>query len=266
MSRHALKRDRRCPGRIVIKGKERFGLRRKRVELKFEYQRERKQFTRHLILRSPVTVHISHLHIYPSPFLLMALYFWRTAMHSLPGNPALFPGHMPPPTSSFVSALQSPETSTLLLSKCHISLHFHLSQSSTSSHWLKASFLRMAPLPLKHSSRDLWVFQSRQEYNFDPSDIFHRPTSLALTTFEVHDLTNTWSSCSFPILVTLKMFLHILKLTQKDRVEREVGGGSGWGIHVNPWLIHVNVWQKPLQYCKVISLQLIKIKKIKIIN
>ena len=35
-------------------------------------------------------------------------------------------------------------------------------------------------------------------------------------------------------------------------------GGSGWGIHVNPWMIHVNVWQKPLLYCKVISLQLIK--------
>ena len=35
--------------------------------------------------------------------------------------------------------------------------------------------------------------------------------------------------------------------------------GSGWGTHVNPRLIHVNVWQKPLQYCKVISLQLIKI-------
>ena len=38
-------------------------------------------------------------------------------------------------------------------------------------------------------------------------------------------------------------------------------GGSGWGTHVNPWLIHVNVWQNPLQYCKVISLQLIKKKK-----
>ena len=36
-------------------------------------------------------------------------------------------------------------------------------------------------------------------------------------------------------------------------------GGSGWGTHVTSWLIHVNVWQKPLQYCKVISLQLIKI-------
>ena len=36
-------------------------------------------------------------------------------------------------------------------------------------------------------------------------------------------------------------------------------GGSGWGTHVNPWLIHVSVWQKPLQYSKVISLQLIKI-------
>ena len=29
--------------------------------------------------------------------------------------------------------------------------------------------------------------------------------------------------------------------TQGDRVEREVGGVSGWGIHVNQWLIHVNV-------------------------
>ena len=38
-------------------------------------------------------------------------------------------------------------------------------------------------------------------------------------------------------------------------------GGSGWGTHVNPWLIHVNVWQKPLQYCKVIRLQLIKINE-----
>ena len=36
-------------------------------------------------------------------------------------------------------------------------------------------------------------------------------------------------------------------------------GGSGWRTHVNPWLSHVNVWQKPLQYCKVISLQRIKI-------
>ena len=38
-------------------------------------------------------------------------------------------------------------------------------------------------------------------------------------------------------------------------------GGSGWGTHVNPWLIHVNVWQNPLQYCKVISIQLIKINE-----
>ena len=37
--------------------------------------------------------------------------------------------------------------------------------------------------------------------------------------------------------------------------------GMGWGTHVNPWLIHVNVWQNPLQYCKVISLQLIKINE-----
>ena len=41
-------------------------------------------------------------------------------------------------------------------------------------------------------------------------------------------------------------------------------GGSGWGIHVTPWLIHVNVRQNPLQYCKVICLQLIKINEKKI--
>ena len=29
--------------------------------------------------------------------------------------------------------------------------------------------------------------------------------------------------------------------TQRDQVEREVGGVSGWGIHVNLWLIHINV-------------------------
>ena len=32
--------------------------------------------------------------------------------------------------------------------------------------------------------------------------------------------------------------------------------GSGWSTNVHPWLSHINVWQKPLQYCKVISLQL----------
>ena len=39
--------------------------------------------------------------------------------------------------------------------------------------------------------------------------------------------------------------------------------GMGWGgrTPVDPWLIHVNIWQKPLQYCKVISLKLIKINE-----
>ena len=38
----------------------------------------------------------------------------------------------------------------------------------------------------------------------------------------------------------------------------ERGGreGSGWRTQVCPWLVHVDVWQKPPQYCKVISLQL----------
>ena len=64
------------------------------------------------------------------------------------------------------------------------------------------------------------------------------------------------------------------RLDAWDRVLRDGAlgwpGGMGWegrwervsggGAHVHPWLINVNVWQKPPQYCKVISLQL-KLKK-----
>ena len=42
--------------------------------------------------------------------------------------------------------------------------------------------------------------------------------------------------------------------------DEEGSVGLGWGFRMgnacNSWLIHMNVWQKPLQYCKVISLQL----------
>ena len=44
-------------------------------------------------------------------------------------------------------------------------------------------------------------------------------------------------------------------MTLNDGMRREVGGSSGQGTHVHPWLIHIHVWQKPLQYCKVVSLQ-----------
>ena len=36
---------------------------------------------------------------------------------------------------------------------------------------------------------------------------------------------------------------------------------GNWGIPVYPRLIHVSVWQEPLQYCKVISLHIIKINE-----
>ena len=61
------------------------------------------------------------------------------------------------------------------------------------------------------------------------------------------------NGCSFSredinVNVIIKMYSHETSArawctgkTQRDWVEREAGGGSGWGIHVNPWLIHVNV-------------------------
>ena len=50
-------------------------------------------------------------------------------------------------------------------------------------------------------------------------------------------------------------------MTQRDGMGREVGGGFKMGNTGKSMVIHVNVWQKPLQYCKVISLQLIKINE-----
>ena len=58
------------------------------------------------------------------------------------------------------------------------------------------------------------------------------------------------------------MFRFIYRLSEGHILKSEGGGrGSGWGTHINLLLIHVSVWQKPLQYCKVISLQLIKINE-----
>ena len=39
-------------------------------------------------------------------------------------------------------------------------------------------------------------------------------------------------------------------------VEGSGSGGQDGGTYVHLWLIHVDEWQKYLQYCKVISLQL----------
>ena len=50
-------------------------------------------------------------------------------------------------------------------------------------------------------------------------------------------------------------------MTLSDGMGREVGGGFRMGNTCTPWLIHVSVWQNSLQYCKVISLQLIKINE-----
>ena len=47
--------------------------------------------------------------------------------------------------------------------------------------------------------------------------------------------------------------------TQRDGMGRVVGGGIRMGNTCKSMADSCQVWQKPLQYCKVISLQLIKI-------
>ena len=47
--------------------------------------------------------------------------------------------------------------------------------------------------------------------------------------------------------------------TQRNQVEREVGGGIGMGNTCNSMADSCQCMTDPLRYCKVISLQLIKI-------
>ena len=47
--------------------------------------------------------------------------------------------------------------------------------------------------------------------------------------------------------------------TQRDQVDRKAGGGIGIGNTCKSMADSCQCMQKPLQYCKVISLQLIKI-------
>ena len=63
-------------------------------------------------------------------------------------------------------------------------------------------------------------------------------------------LENSIETCILPMVkqITSPGWMHETSAqawctgkTQRDRVEREGGGGSGWGIHVNPRLIYVNV-------------------------
>ena len=50
---------------------------------------------------------------------------------------------------------------------------------------------------------------------------------------------------------------HVKLMTSANLLQKEGGRGvQDGGLHVHPWLICVDVWQKPPQYCKVISLQL----------
>ena len=68
----------------------------------------------------------------------------------------------------------------------------------------------------------------------------------------------------FPIILDIGNICLATGFTRILKAESTQGRLNNFSLFkketmVNPWLIHVNVWQKPLQYCKVISLQLIKI-------
>ena len=79
----------------------------------------------------------------------------------------------------------------------------------------------------------------------------------------LYHLSNNWASLVAQRVKCLPTMQEtwVWFLGGEDPLEKEMVTHSStlaWRIPWM-WLIHVNVWQKPLQYCKIISLQLIKI-------
>ena len=71
--------------------------------------------------------------------------------------------------------------------------------------------------------------------------------SLSVTSFAI--IFSHSEHCLFTLLIVSFIVQKLLSLIRET--------------HVHPWLIHVIVWQKPIQYCKIINLQLkfLKIEK-----
>ena len=113
---------------------------------------------------------------------------------------------------------------------------------------------RTAPnLSLRGMQALMWLPELRIRVNVADYWDIHYHTNLMTLTFP-QDKTMKDNICKFWCFLFCLLFYSVycpFKLLCSWE------GVSGWGTHVvHPWLIHINVWQKPLQYCKVISLQL----------
>ena len=78
------------------------------------------------------------------------------------------------------------------------------------------------------------------------------------------NITNLRYADNTSVMAESEQELKSLLMTVKEESEKLGLKLNIQKTHVNPWLIHVDVWQKPSQYCKVISLQLNKLKKLNI--
>ena len=70
------------------------------------------------------------------------------------------------------------------------------------------------------------------------------------------NITNLRYADNTSVMAESEQELKSLLMTVKEESEKLGLKLNIQKTHVNPWLIHVDVWQKPLQYCKVIILQL----------
>ena len=110
---------------------------------------------------------------------------------------------------------------------------------------------------LKHSRTKCWTTRDHT-YSLEPTGIIQLLSPLTHSA--------SWATLALPCVA-----LHgVLRLLFRGIYEYKNFSSrcilpylikTNLRFHLHPWLIHVSVWQKLLQYCKVISLQLIKINE-----
>ena len=114
---------------------------------------------------------------------------------------------------------------------------YHLSYQWSASEWLN------------------WTELNWTQWLRLPMQNHVRRTGMCGSANGLHYLGNGWA-CPSVQWWLLDWILGSQTGTRRAVLTHSCRDSSGWGTDVHSRLIHVNVWQKPLQYCKVISLQL----------
>ena len=131
----------------------------------------------------------------------------------------------------------------------------------------KNTVCELSPIQMQILKR--WPSGGRQKKKVKEERVTHNQMHTVLLGSFRSSLPGTHTHCPPPSILVISHWssaemvsIQMKQGSQSQSLGQPRGMGGMWrkvqdgGTHVHVWLIHVDVWQKPPQYCKVISLQL----------